>query len=149
MAHIRWDSVYSYFIASESITLADTARHFNIHTDYVRAKAAEDKWTEKKQQVMKTALSLVEERTVTEIAKRNMEHAKMGRAIQGVALEALATSSYKPKSFDDVRKGLETGIKIERQALGMDNKIYGKVFVDTPQVKYHVVWGDGSELSEY
>jgi len=149
LQYIDWAAVYSFYISSEKINYPDCASRFNISIDSVKRKGSEENWTNKKQQVLKAALNLTEQRTISEIAKRNEEHAKMGRALQGVALEALATSNFKPKSFDDIRKGLETGIKLERQALGMDNRLRGQVFVDTPQVKYHVVWGDGAELSEY
>lgn len=149
LQQIDWQAVYTYYISNEKISYADCASHFNISIDSVKKKGSEKNWTSKKQEILKAALNLTEHRTINEIAERNTEHAKMGRAIQGVALEALATSEYKPKSFDDIRKGLETGIKIERTALGMDQRIYGKVYIDTPQIKYHVVWGDGSELNEY
>ena len=149
LQYIDWQAVYAYYISNEKINYPDCASHFNISVDSVKKKGAEENWTNKKQQILKAALNLTEQRTVSEIANRNEEHAKMGRALQGVALEALATSNFKPKSFDDIRKGLETGIKLERQALGMDNRVYKKVFVDTPQIKYHVVWGDGAELDEY
>lgn len=149
LQYIDWQAVYSYYISNEKINYPDCASYFNISIDSVKKKGAEENWTSKKQQVLKAALSITEQRTISEIAKRNEEHAKMGRAIQGVALEALATSNFKPKSFDDIRKGLETGIKIERSALGMDHRIYAKAYLETPQVKYHVVWGDGAELDEY
>lgn len=149
LQYIDWQAVYSYYISNEKINYPDCASHFNISIDSVKKKGAEENWTDKKQQVLKAALSLTEQRTISEIAKRNEEHAKMGRAIQGIALEALATGNFKPKSFDDIRKGLETGIKIERQALGIDNRIYKKVFIDTPQIKYHITYGDGAELTEY
>lgn len=149
LQQIDWQAVYSYYISNEKISYSDCASRFNISIDSVKKKGAENDWTNKKQQIMQAALNLTEQRTISEIAKRNAEHAKIGRAIQGVSLEALATSNFKPKSFDDIRKGLETGIKIERTALGMDQKVNGKVYIETPQVKYHITYGDGAELWEY
>jgi len=31
MAYIKWDSLYSYYLANTTTTLADTAKHFGIH----------------------------------------------------------------------------------------------------------------------
>ena len=149
LQYIDWQAVYAYYISSEKINYPDCASHFNISIDSVKKKGAEENWTNKKQQILQSALTLTEQRTVSEIAKRNEEHAKMGRALQGVALEALATSNFKPKSFDDIRKGLETGIKLERQALGTDNRTSSKVTIATPNVRYHITYGDGAELDEY
>jgi hypothetical protein len=150
MAHIDWLAVYNYFISSDATTLADCAKKFGIHVDYVRQVAAKQNWTTKKLQVRQTALTLMEQRTANEIAKRNNEHAKIGRAIQGISLEALASSDFKPKSFDEIRKGLETGVKIERVALGLDRK-------ETPSVEIannkgqvmRISWGDNSPIGDF
>ncbi len=149
LQQINWQEVYAFYLNSESISYADCASHFSISIDSVKKKGSVENWTGKKQQILQQALAITEQRTVNEIAKRNEEHAKIGRALQGVSLEALTKNEFKPKSFEDIRKGLDTGIKIERNALGMDNKVYGKVYVDTPTVKYHITYGDGAELNEY
>jgi len=149
MAHINWDSVYTFFVANELTTLADTAKHFSINVDYVRQVAAKEKWTSKKLQVRKTALNLMEQNTATDLSKRYESHAQMGRALQEVALQALATSGYKPKSFEEIRKSLDTGIKIEQTSLLIDQKINGKLYANPPVIKYHITYGDGAELDKY
>lgn len=150
MAHINWLAVYNHFIANDTTTLADCASKFDIHVDYVRQKASQEQWTSKKLQVRQAALKLMEQQTADEIAKRNEEHAKMGRAIQGVALESLATSGYKPRSFDEIRKGLETGIKIERQALDMDRKIIPNVEISNNEgQRLLITWGDNTPIGEF
>jgi hypothetical protein len=150
LQYIDWQAVYSYYISNEKINYPDCASHFNISIDSVKKKGAEENWTSKKQQVLKAALNLTEQRTISEIAKRNEEHAKMGRALQGISLEALATNQFKPKSFEDIRRGLETGIKLERQSLGLDRK-------ETPSVEIannkgqmlRIMWGDSTPLGDF
>jgi hypothetical protein len=160
MAHIDWLSVYNYFISSDTITLADCANKFGVHVDYVRQVAAKQNWTTKKLQVRQTAIALMEQKTANEIAKRNEEHAKIGRAIQGVSLEALASGNFKPKSFEEIRKGLETGVKLERQALNLDKQpsvaIQQNNFNNTnfhtvkpKNIPFEIQWGNGDPVGTF
>lgn len=149
MAHISWDSIYSYFIAKDTTTLVDCSRKFGIHIDYVRQKAAAEKWTAKKLQVRQTALALMEERTANEIVKRNQEHIKQARLLQGTALEAIAEKGLRPETFDVARKALEVGQKLERVALGMDKAIAPSVEVsNSKRQKLRITWGDNTPIAD-
>lgn len=159
MAHINWDSVYTFFIVSESTTLADTAKHFNIHVDYVRQVASKQGWTTKKLQIQQTAQKLIENKVVEQIAKRNEEHIKQARLLQGTALEAIAEKGLRPESFDIARKALETGQKLERAAMNMDRRETPSVAVQNnfnsfnAQHKegqpFQIQWGDGEDLGTF
>lgn len=159
MAHINWLSVYNHFVSSESVTLADCATKFNIHVDYVRQVAAKQGWTAKKLQIKHAALQEVERKAVDLLAKRSEEHAQLGKALQLKAIQALATDNFNPKSFDDIRKGLETGIRIERQALDMDKREAPSVAIQNNFNSFHtqkpngvpfeIQWGNGESLGTF
>lgn len=149
LQHIDWQAVYAYYISNEKISYVDCAEKFNISINSIKKKGTEKDWVRKKQQILNAALNLIEMRTAEELTKRNAAHAEIGRKLQQKAQKALETGKFDPKTFDEIRKALETGVKLERQALGMDNKFYGKTYVETPQKRYHIVWGDGAELDEY
>ena len=149
MAHISWDSVYSYFIANDATTLVDCSKKFGIHIDYVRQIAAKQGWTTKKLQVRQTALALMEQRTANELAKRNEEHIKQARLLQGTALEAIAEKGLRPETFDVARKALEVGQKLERVALGMNKAITPSVEIANNQGQVmRVTWGDNTPIAD-
>lgn len=150
LQYIDWQAVYSYYISNEKINYPDCATKFNISIDSVKKKGAEENWTRKKQQVLKAALNLIEQRTTVEIAKRNEEHIKQARLLQGTALEAIAEKGLRPETFEMARRALETGQKLERAALGMDRTTTPSV--EIANSKGHVMritWGDNTPIGDF
>ncbi len=149
MSHIDWLSIYNFFISSDSITLVDCAKKFGVHIDYIRQKAAKEGWTAKKLQVRQTALTLMEQQTANEIVKRNQEHIKQARLLQGTALEAIAEKGLRPETFDVARKALEVGQKLERAALGMDKPITPSVeLANNKGQTLRITWGDLTPIAD-
>lgn len=148
MAHIRWAEAYQFFISNESITYRHVSEKFHINYDYVKEVGARDKWTAKRDQVYKTALNLVDERTKEHLLERTQSHITFGKALQLGAAKKLAEGKL-PTTAHDILTWIQVGVNIERQALGMNQKIYDKTYVNTPQVKFHITYGDGAELDEY
>jgi len=149
MAHIDWLSIYNHFISNDVVTLADCSRKFGVHVDYIRQIAAKQGWTAKKFQVRQTALTLMEQRTVNEISKRNEEHIKQARLLQGTALEAIAEKGLRPETFDVARKALEVGQKLERMALGMDKAITPSVeLANNKGQTLRITWGDHTPIAD-
>lgn len=150
MSHINWAKAYQFFISTSTLSYRDVAEKFNISHDYVKEVGAKEKWIEKRDQIQKAALNLMEERTVEEIAKRNIEHVKQSRLLEGSGLEAIADKGLRPHTFMEAVKAIEIGQQLERNALGMDQKVSPKVKFTNPEGRQiHVVWGNGSELSNY
>ena len=50
-----------------------------------------------------------------------------------------------PTTAHDILTWIEVGVKIERQALGMNQRVHDKTYIDTPQIKFHITYGDGAE----
>jgi len=150
MAHHNWSEIYQYYISNEGVSYQDCSDKFDIPVGTIKERGSLEKWNQKRITIFRTATQLMETRLLDAIIKRNEEHAKIGRALQGVALETLATSEYKPKSYDEIRKGLETGIKIERQALSMDKKIPSAVEIANNQgQRLRITWGDNEPVGEF
>jgi hypothetical protein len=124
------------------------AERFHISLDYIKEVGAREKWILKRDQIFNAAYNLMDERTKENILKRTQDHIAFGKTLQSGAAKKLAEGIL-PKTPHDIVGWIGVGIRLERQALGMDQKVHGKVYVETPTVKYHVVYGDGAELSEY
>ncbi|HEV2340113.1 MAG TPA: hypothetical protein VGT05_05180 [Patescibacteria group bacterium] len=150
MNRIDWNVAYQFFIATSSLSYRDVAEKFNINYDYVKEIGAREKWVEKRDLIQKAALNLMEERTVGEVAKRNIEHIKQSRLLEGSGIEAIADKGLRPQTFMEAVKAIEIGQQLERTALGMDQKVSPKVKITNSEGRQiHVVWGNGSELSSY
>lgn len=120
MGNPSWIEIYGYFISSERITLKKCAIEFSIPYDSLRQKAASEKWYEKKKQLYIDALSSIEAGTIEEIQRRTEEQVKQAQLLQQKGLTAILELSARPKTFEEARKAIETGIKLERAALGLD-----------------------------
>ncbi len=120
LQQISWQKVYSFYLSNEKISYADCATKFNISIDSVKKKGAEGHWINKKLHVLQAAQKIIESKSAEVIAKRNEEHIKQARLLQGTALEAIAERGLRPDTFEMARRALETGQKLERTALNMD-----------------------------
>lgn len=148
MAHIRWADAYQFFISNDKITYRDVADRFRISLDYVKEVGAREKWVAKRNQINHEALNLMHERTKEQILTRTQEHIALGKTLQTGAARQLAKGVL-PQNAHDIASWIQAGIMLERRALGMNEKINEKTYIDTPQVKYHITYGDGAELDEY
>lgn len=144
---IDWNTIYAYYIGSEATTLKDCAKQFHMSHDVIRQHARLRNWTEKKRQALQLAFNLMEERTVEEIAKRNIEHVRQSKLLEGAGLEAIAEKGMRPRSFLEALKAIEVGQQLERTSLGMDQKVSPRMNITNSQGQsMQVVWGDGTPL---
>jgi len=114
---IPWSDVYGYFISSEVITLRGCSAKYGLNYDSLRQKASKEGWTWKKKQVFKNGLMLMESRTSDEIAKRNLAQIQYARILLMKAAEAVKKGIV-PQNAKEIRQWIETGVEIERKALG-------------------------------
>ena len=159
LQQIAWQKVYAFYLSNEKISYSDCASKFNISIDSVKKKGAEENWTNKKLQVLQSARQIIESKSAELLAKRNEEHIRQARLLQGTALEAIATKGLRPESFDVARKALEVGQKLERVALNMDRKEVSTVAVQNnfnsfhtqrpERIPFEIQWGDGEALGTF
>ncbi|HUD44383.1 MAG TPA: hypothetical protein VMR41_02470 [Patescibacteria group bacterium] len=146
---IDWNEIYSHYISSESTTLKDCSQKFDVSHDVIRQHASSEQWSNKKAQVLRAALSLIDARTAEEVSKRNTEHIQIARAMIGVAAKKMA-DGIEPKDAKDIKEWVATAIDIERKALGMDEKVTPRVEMTNKQgQKMILTWGDGKPLKSY
>ena len=139
-----------YYISSEKVSYEDCARKFKVSEASVKLHGSADKWVEKKQQAFKAALVIMEQRSAELIAKRNTDHIALAKSLLAGAAQQLATEKYLPESARDIKDWIETGVRIERQALGMDVKTGPAVSITDPKGQtIKVTWGDGASLEDY
>jgi len=149
-ARIPWVKVFMYYLSSEKVTYEDCAKKFKISAISVKEKGASEKWVQKKQEAFKAALVLMEQRSAELIAQRNEDHVALAKSLLVRAAEALRDDKIKLKTARDIKEFIEVGVKIERDALGMNQKVGPAVSITDPKGQtIKVTWGDGSSLEDY
>lgn len=150
MARINWTRVYQYYLSGESVSYRDVANKFGISYDYVKEIGAKENWIAKKLQVQQYAHKLIENQSAATLAKRNEEHIKQARLLQGTALEAIAEKGLRPETYDVARKALEVGQKLERIALNMDRRDTHSVEITNNNGKLlRISWGNGEAIGDF
>lgn len=147
---VPWSKIFMYYISSEKVSYADCAKKFKVSESAVKIHGTAEQWVEKKQQAFKAAMVIMEERSAELIAQRNADHIKLAKSLLLGAAQQLATQKYLPDSARDIKDWIDTGVRIERQALGMDVKAGPAVKITDPKGQtYKITWGDGSSLEDY
>lgn len=114
----NWLKIKRDYISDPTATSASISEKYKVYRPSLVKKMTEEKWSLLREEVQhKAELSLAgeAEADVLEVKKR---HVRIARLMQKVGLEAL--ENYKPKDSKEAREFLIEGIKIEKQAMGID-----------------------------
>lgn len=123
MSKISWSKALVDYIKDDTSTLADIAAKYGIDYGHLRNVAGQEKWSELREEIkLKSDKRLTEIVTET-IADIKIRHANIGKAMQAQGLNAIK-AGVRPMTANDVRLYVLTGIRIEREALGLDDPDY-------------------------
>lgn len=147
---IPWSKIFQYYVSAEKVSYQDCANKYHVSIQAIKKHGTTEQWVQKKHDIFKAALVLMESRTADMIARRNADHIALAKSLLGGAARQMAEKGILPTSARDVKEWIETGVKIEREALGMGEKVNPQVSITNPQgMTYKITWGDGASLEEY
>lgn len=126
LASFDWLEVKTYYLTHPTVTMEELATKFGISFGYLRQVAAAEKWTETKREVQADTDKKVMQAVVETIADVKIRHAKIGKNLQNAAIRSMVDSegnlTLKAKSLTEAQLALKTGVQIERDALGLNEK---------------------------
>lgn len=114
----NWLKIKRDYISDPTATSETLSKKHGVYKPTLVARMGKEKWSLLREEVQtKAEMSLAKEaeNDILEVKKR---HVRIAKLMQGIGLKALDT--YKPKSSKEAREFLIEGIKIEKQALGLD-----------------------------
>ncbi len=118
----NWLVIKKDYVTNPQMTFPMLVKKYGVNLGTVQIKAAQEKWTLLRQQINDEAEKrLIHEDSINEIVEIKRRHIQVGKLMQKVGLEALEKYKYIPRSSKEAREFLVEGIKVEREALGMNN----------------------------
>lgn len=126
---IDWLQAKTDYIKDPTVSLRDLAKKYGVADSVMMQRSADEGWVKQREEVRAKAEQRLSEKLPETIAEVKDRHAKIGKTLQGRGLEVIATR--KPETFEEARLSVLAGIKIEREALGLNtdevqNVIYQK-----------------------
>ena len=126
MSKINWLQVQKEYISDESISHKDIAEKYGVTREQVSRMAIRNKWTELREKTRQEVTRRLPETAGEELSKINARHIQTARILQTVGMRAILgdtehnVAQLHPKTFDQARNAVETGVTIERKATGLD-----------------------------
>lgn len=116
---INWSQALVDYLTDETVTYDSIALKYGVSKRAVVTHAKQDKWQE-----LRTKTSLKVHQKLPEIVGTNLaeiagKQADIGQKLVQKGLEAITRGST-PKTPQDARLFIQTGIEVQRKALGLD-----------------------------
>lgn len=116
---INWSKAVADYLKDETLSYEDIANRYGVSKRAVVKRAVQDRWQELRKETALQVHQKLPEKLGESIADVKARHAKEGKLFQGKGLEAV-NSGKTPTNFYQALMGIVTGIRLERQALGLD-----------------------------
>lgn len=113
-----WLKIKREYITNATESLESLAKKHSIPSTSLKARATKEKWALLKEEIQRKAEISIAQEAENDILEVKKRHVRIAKLMQSVGLKAL--ENYKPKNSRDARDFIIEGIKIEKQALGLD-----------------------------
>lgn len=110
-----------YVTGGEDITLEALARIPDAPAlSSLKERSVQEKWRERRAEYQSRVRTKVQERSAESDAEVALRHAKVGRTLVGIALDALKKRGIDTLSNTELIRLIQVGTDVERKALGLD-----------------------------
>lgn len=138
MAKISWSKALIEYISNETSSYASIARKYGVSLQAVKQRASKEKWQNLRTTTIQKVDQKLPEKLGEEIAQVNAKHAKIGRMLTKKGIKAINQHKFTPKNFDEAKESIKDGVRIERDALNIQDRDQPPVaiqinFVGVPQ----------------
>lgn len=142
MAKIEWSKAKTDYIKDETMSYAKLAEKYGVAKRTVAERAAKENWQKLRKDTSIKVHQNLSEKVGEVIATARARHIKLGLKLQKKGGKAIR--NIKPKSFEEGRKAVVSGIQIEKEALG--DREGGGVVVNIKAIIAN--WVKGGKLGE-
>jgi uncharacterized protein YjcR len=140
---IDWLSAKKDYLLNSKLSYADVAKKYGVSKLSVNKMAQKEKWQDARKKTLTKVNQELAENIGNKLAEVKVRHANLGKLLQEKGLNKIKKGKSIPKNFDDARKAIDTGVKIERDALDLD-----KPAIPTINIQNIVgAWVSGKENS--
>lgn len=120
-AKYNWLKAKKDFLTDSQMSLRALAKKHKIPLPSVEVKSRREGWLQLREEIMFAAEQRMLQEAEKEVAEVKQRHVKIGRLLQKRGVEAIEAGK-KPKSAREALQFTAEGVKIEREAMGIDRK---------------------------
>jgi LysM repeat protein len=120
MSKIKWIKAKTDYIKDETQSFESISKKYGVSVTAVKVRASKDGWVKLRKQTLQKVNQKLPEKLGNELAEIKARHARLGRILQGKGYQKISKQKAVPQDFDDARRAIETGVKIEREALDLN-----------------------------
>lgn len=129
MAKISWSKALIDYISDETSSYASIAQKYGVSVQAVKKRASKEKWQNLRTNTIQKVDQKLPEKLGEEIAIVNAKHAKIGRMLTRKGMRAINQHKLTPKNFDEAKESIKDGVRIEREALNIQDKSQSSVAI--------------------
>lgn len=122
MAKISWSKALIDYLSDETASYSSIAQKYGISVQAVKKRASKERWQDLKVKTIQKVDQKLPEKIGEEIAQVNAKHAYIGRTLTDKGIKAMEEHKLAPRNFDEAKESIKDGIKIEREALNIQDK---------------------------
>ena len=122
MAKISWSKALIDYLSDETSSYSSIAKKYGVSVQAVKKRAANERWQDLRSKTIQKVDQKLPEKLGEEIAQVNVKHAGIGRTLTNKGIKAMEEHKLAPKNFDEAKESIKDGIKIEREALNIQDK---------------------------
>lgn len=117
---INWVRALVDYIYDVTASYASIASKYGVSLQAVKKRASRDGWQELRRKTIQKVNQGLPEKVGETLAEVNARHAQIGIELQKMAADAIESGRVQPRTFNEARQMLVDGVKIERDALNLD-----------------------------
>ena len=117
---ISWSKALADYLKDETQSYSSIASKYGVSKMAVCARAKIENWQGLRQKTLLKVNQNLTDLVSESVADTNARQAQMGKLLQAIALKAIKDKDLKPENIIQAVRSIVDGIKIERQALGLD-----------------------------
>lgn len=129
MAKIGWSKALIDYISDETSSYASIAEKYGVSVQAVKKRAAKEKWKDLRTNTIQKVDQRLPEKLGEEIAQVNAKHARIGRMLTKKGIKAINRHKLAPENFNEAKESIKDGIRIEREALNIQDKQQSSVAI--------------------
>ncbi len=138
MAKISWSKALIEYISDETTSYTSIAAKYGVSVQAVKKRASKEKWQNLRTNTIQKVDQKLPEKLGEQIAQVNAKHAKIGRLLTTKGIKAIKKGLLTPRNFYEAKDSIKDGIKIERDALNIQDRSQPPIaiqinFVGVPQ----------------
>ena len=126
MAKINWLQAKKDYISDESLSYEKIAKKYGVSKMQVARVAKKQGWVGLRKAAIQNANEMLPKKTGDAISDINARHVQTGKILQTKSMRSIigdpekGIDGFNPGDFEVARKGVVSGVAIERKAAGLD-----------------------------